>query len=106
LAAGLEQSIMSLFKNCSLSAFGVLGALTIAAPQSKAAISPPLLGVASDIHLTAGGCGHGRHKLLTGGCSQRIYNRTQAQFLNNMQPCESGHAVPSPDGAGYRCVIR
>jgi len=97
---------MSVFKNCSLAAFGVLGALTLAAPQAIAAISPPLLSVASDIHHTAGGCGSGRHKLLTGGCSERITNRTQAQFLNNMQPCESGHAVPSPDGAGYRCVIR
>ena len=85
-----------------------VGAIILGASAAQAAMSPaPASGYAtSDIQLTAGGCGPGRHRLLTGGCSLRPYNKEQGDYLRDLRPCQRGfHSESFPTPQGYRCVI-
>lgn len=88
-------------------AAALAAAMMLAASAAHAAMSPPpAAGYAmSDIQLTAGGCGAGRHRLLTGGCSLRPYNKEQADYLRDLRPCQRGfHSESFPTPQGYRCV--
>jgi hypothetical protein len=96
-------------KNYFLAAFAVAVAMMFAASSADAAMSPvPVAGYSSsDIQLTAGGCGPGRHRLLfSGGCSERPHNHSQAEYLTDLRPCQPGtHSQSFPSPQGYRCVV-
>jgi Spy/CpxP family protein refolding chaperone len=81
-----------------------IGALTFA--SSAQAAMAPLAGFAPQIEMAAGGCGPGSHRLLTGGCSIRPFNKTQAEYLHDLRPCQPGtHSMSFPNLQGYRCVL-
>jgi hypothetical protein len=91
-----------------LTALAVAGAMMFAASGANAAMSPiPTAGYSSsDIQLAAGGCGYGSHRLLGGGCSVRPYNKSQAEYLTDLRPCQPGtHSQSFPSPQGYRCVV-
>ena len=86
----------------------MMAGATFAAPSlAGAAMAPPAAGYAiSAVQLAAGGCGPGRHRLLSGGCSARPYNKTQGDYLRDLRPCQPGtHSESFPNPQGYRCVI-
>jgi Spy/CpxP family protein refolding chaperone len=93
-------------RRCSLAL--ALGAMLVAASAAQAAMAPPPAAgfAATETQLAAGGCGPGRHRLLTGGCSARPFNKTQADYLRDLRPCQPGtHSQSFPNPQGYRCVL-
>jgi hypothetical protein len=87
----------------------MMAGATFAAPSlaGAAMAPPPAAGYAiSAVQLAAGGCGPGRHRLLSGGCSARPYNKTQGDYLRDLRPCQPGtHSESFPNPQGYRCVL-
>jgi hypothetical protein len=91
-----------------LAAVILAGAIIAAASAAEAAMAPPPAGVyaTTDAQLTAGGCGPGRHRLLTGGCSAPAASKTQGDYLRDLRPCQPGtHSESFPNPQGYRCVL-
>jgi hypothetical protein len=89
-------------------ALALAGLMIVGASAAQAAMAPPpAAGYAgADTRFVAGGCGAGRHRLLTGGCSLRPFNKTQADYLRDLRPCQPGtHSVSFPTTQGYRCVL-
>jgi len=87
----------------------IMAGATFAAPSlAEAAMTPPAAAgyATSAVQLTAGGCGPGRHRLLSGGCSVRPFNKTQGDYLRDLRPCQPGtHSESFPNTQGYRCAL-
>jgi hypothetical protein len=110
VASALKGKAMTLpnGKKRFWTALAVAGAMLFAASSANAAMSRvPAAGYSSaEVQLTAGGCGYGSHRLLGGGCTARAYNRSQAEYLTDLRPCQPGtHSQSFPSAQGYRCVV-
>jgi Spy/CpxP family protein refolding chaperone len=93
---------------CHAIALIMAGAMIAASAAAEAAMAPPLAAgyAVSEMQLAAGGCGPGRHRLLSGGCSVRPSNKTQGDYLRDLRPCQPGtHSESFPNPQGYRCVL-